>query len=125
MGRRFTMLPDAGSVEALLLGGDGGGILRRAPAGTLFADCSTTGAEAARKIAKAAAERDLLFWTRRFRAAWPGRRRESCLFWWAARNRRWSARARVWKKWARQFFTPGRRARGRRRKCATTCCFPF
>ena len=57
----FTMLPDAGSVEALLLGGDGGGILRRAPAGTLFADCSTTGAEAARKIAKAAAERDLLF----------------------------------------------------------------
>ena len=57
----FTMLPDAQCVEALLLGENGGGILHHAPAGTLFADCSTTGAESARKIANAAAERNAMF----------------------------------------------------------------
>ena len=57
----FTMLPDARDVEDLLLGEDGGGILQRAPAGTLFADCSTTGAASAQKIAKIAAARGLHF----------------------------------------------------------------
>ena len=60
----FTMLPDAKSVEALLLEGDegkGDGILRRAPSGTLFADCSTTGAAAARKIGEAAKARGVDF----------------------------------------------------------------
>ena len=57
----FTMLPDARDVEALLLGEDDGGILPRAPAGTLFADCSTTGAAAAQKIAKVAVARGLHF----------------------------------------------------------------
>lgn len=57
----FTMLPDAQSVEDLLLGKNADGILHRAKSDVLFADCSTTGADAARRIALAAAERKLMF----------------------------------------------------------------
>ena len=57
----FTMLPDARNVEELLLGENGGGILHRAEGEILFADCSTTGAAAARKIAAAATARGLDF----------------------------------------------------------------
>ena len=59
----FTMLPDARSVEALLLGDEGkkDGILRRAGGATLFADCSTTGAESARRIGEVAKARGVDF----------------------------------------------------------------
>ena len=57
----FTMLPDAQSVEALLLGENGDGLFFRAKAQTLFADCSTTGPDSARRVAEVARAQEVAF----------------------------------------------------------------
>lgn len=60
----FTMLPDAAAVEALLLGENNDGLLPRLgprAKGMLLVDCSTTGPEAARRLAAAAARQNARF----------------------------------------------------------------
>ena len=57
----FTMLPDAQSVETLLLGENNDGLLFRAKAQTLFADCSTTGPDSARRVAEVARAQEVAF----------------------------------------------------------------
>ncbi|MGH6639688.1 MAG: NAD(P)-dependent oxidoreductase, partial [Polaromonas sp.] len=55
----ISMLPASQHVEALYLGNDKPGLLNQLPAGTLVIDCSTIAATSARKVAEAAAKRQI------------------------------------------------------------------
>nr|WP_281398627.1 2-hydroxy-3-oxopropionate reductase [Saccharopolyspora gloriosae] len=53
----FTMLPDSPDVEAVVLGEDG--VLAHAQRGALLVDCSTIRPDTARRVAEAAAQREV------------------------------------------------------------------
>lgn len=55
----ISMLPASQHVEALYLGNGRPGLLNQLPAGTLVIDCSTIAATSARKVAEAAAARQI------------------------------------------------------------------
>ncbi len=55
----ISMLPASQHVEALYLGNDKPGLLNQLSAGTLVIDCSTIAATSARKVAEAAAKRQI------------------------------------------------------------------
>jgi len=57
----ISMLPASQHVEALYLGHGEDGLLQQLPSGTLVIDCSTIAAASARKVAQAAAARQLPF----------------------------------------------------------------